>query len=95
MNLRRPHCGKPAMTVSKNIRLGAARSTPCQACGRQVGVSWLSALVVLPLPLYLIALPFVEGSAHLILFMAFLLAEVLAFLLTSFLLPPRPRGGHA
>lgn len=52
-------------------------------------------LVVLPLLVYGFAGHFVDHSADHILFVAFLVAEVLTFLLTSFLLPLRPKGGHS
>lgn len=50
---RCPFCGQPALSAWRKLTLGPARSLPCRACGRRVGVAfWPAAAVLAPAVLF-------------------------------------------
>ena len=46
---RCPRCGKAAMDGAIKLMRGPAKTFPCKACGRNVGVSWSAMLAVVPI----------------------------------------------
>jgi len=47
-NFKCPHCGVECITKSQKFRLGPAVPMSCEACGKKVGVPYISILSVVP-----------------------------------------------
>lgn len=43
-----PYCGHAAMTLAAKSCVGPLKHVPCAACGRQVSMSWLTLLALVP-----------------------------------------------
>lgn len=43
-----PHCGKPGISMMRELALGPARPATCRSCKRKVGVPWWSLLSGVP-----------------------------------------------